>query len=428
MNARGQLGDGTTISRSTMPERDLIVGVKAVSLGAFHTCVLMQDGGVRCWGDNSKGQLGSGTYVNALAPATLDVLTNAMAISAGARTTCALLKGGGVRCWGDNDQGQLGIPGATMNKPPAVDVFGGAKAVVAGANHTCAVTEAGGLRCWGNGAYGELGYGNYNSTVAPPETDVLTGVKAVALGQLHTCALLQAGGVRCWGVVETLTNKPPSTDVITDGAAVAAGYFFNCALTNQGGVRCWGRENDSGQLGNGTNLPGTTPARTDVLTDAQAIAAGGNTVCALMRSGGLRCWGDGGQGQLGNAVVLPVDRAVPPESDVLTGARAVSAVADHSCALMDTGGVRCWGANREGEFGDGTKTSRIRPRSRRSASLPAGPTIRAPSLHRVACVVGATTSMVNSVTAASMIASHPPRARCSPMRSTWPWARCTAVP
>ncbi|HEY7375589.1 MAG TPA: hypothetical protein VIF57_25755 [Polyangia bacterium] len=141
-------------------------------------------------------------------------------------------------------------------------------------------------------------------------------------------------------------------------ADLAGGGGHTCALMATGGVRCWGRD-DSGQLGDGGGADRPSPPAVDVGSGIAAVATGATHTCVLSTAGGVRCWGHNGNGQLGDGST--VDRSTPPAADVLTGVKAVAAGGSHTCALMTTGGVRCWGANGSGQLGDGSTVDRSTP-------------------------------------------------------------------
>ena len=125
--------------------------------------------------------------------------------------------------------------------------------------------------------------------------------------------------------------------------AISAGYNHACALMTTGGVRCWG-DNGAGQLGTGNgggvNNFANPPPDHDVLTGVQAISAGVNFTCALMTTGGVRCWGWNVAGQLGDGTTT--NRDAPPTEDVLTGAKSISAGSLKACAVLENGDLRCW--------------------------------------------------------------------------------------
>lgn len=197
---------------------------------------------------------------------------------------------------------------------------------------------------------------------------VLTGVTAsVAGGGLHTCAITSTGGARCWGRNNvgqlgdgTLTDSTAPVDVsgLTSGVrAISAGSDFTCALTSSGGVKCWGR-NNLGQLGDTTNTDQNSPVDVSALTSGVvAISAGRTHACALTNTGALKCWGGNNNGQLGDGTTT--DQAAPVAvSGMGSGVAAVTAGGNHTCALTTAGGARCWGLNAQGALGDGTTTSR----------------------------------------------------------------------
>ena len=311
-------------------------------------------------------------------------LTRFGTIAAGGFHTCALTDVGGIKCWGGNSYGQLGDGSAIQRNTP-VDVVGltsGVKAIAGGGHHTCALTEAGGIRCWGSNDSGQLGDGMTLDRSTPVDVVGLArGVRAIATGGHHTCAITEAGGVKCWGDNdsgqlgdETRTDRHTPVDVVglTSGAQmIAAGGNHTCVLTNAGGVKCWG-DNSQGQLGNGLQSNSTVPVNVaGLMKGVTMIASGVGSVrelelfvgahtCALTTTRGVKCWGDNDDGQLGEG--RTVDRDTPVDVVGLTGGvKAIAAGAHHSCALTTEGNVKCWGDNSQGQLGNGTTTDALIP-------------------------------------------------------------------
>jgi alpha-tubulin suppressor-like RCC1 family protein len=367
--AYGRLGNGTGYDHSTpVNVVGLSSGVTAITAGILHTCAIVAGGGVKCWGSNWYGEVGDGTGTVRFTPVDVFGLSQGViAITAGGYHSCALLQTGGVKCWGYNENGQLGDGTISYLRSTPVDVVGldsGAAAVAAGVNHSCALTDQGGVKCWGYNGVGELGDGTTESHTTPVDVVGLgSDVMAIAADFEHSCVLASNGGVKCWGYNlhgqlgdGTLDNRLMPVDVIglvSGGAGITAGIYHTCALISGGGAKCWG-ENGTGQLGDGVQYQRSMPVDVVGLAGNTAgISAGGSHTCALTASGGVKCWGDNEFGKLGD--FSENDRSTPVDVYGLTsGASSVVASTVHTCALTVGGGARCWGNNAYGQLGDGT--------------------------------------------------------------------------
>jgi alpha-tubulin suppressor-like RCC1 family protein len=166
-----------------IPAVDLGTGntATAIAVAPDHTCALLQDGSVKCWGGNMMGQLGLGDTVNRgdqpnqmgdnLPAVDLGTGKTAIAIRAHLYKNCALLSDKNIKCWGMNDEGELGVgdiyhrgdePNEMGDNLPAIDLGAAMPvlSIVSGGNHTCAVLSHGGMKCWGSSGSGQLGQGD----------------------------------------------------------------------------------------------------------------------------------------------------------------------------------------------------------------------------------------------------------------------------
>lgn len=386
--------DGPDVQRLT---------VTSAALGNSHTCVLLSNGSVKCWGGNSQGQLG---YANTNQigddPNEIPVNYNAVdiggqvtALTAGAEHTCALLDDGHVRCWGRGNYGQLGYQSDQSigdDEAPSeagdVDIGGIVVQIDAGAEHTCALLDDGAVRCWGEGSDGRLGYGNEDNigiTQTPRMAgNVALGGKAIQIiaGTYHTCAVLENRQARCWGrgtygalgygntADVGAQNQPQDVGTVSAGGAIArlsAGENVTCAiLLGTADARCWG-DNFHGQLGYGHqesigngNVPDSAPPLS-LGGEALQIVSGEWHTCAIIDDNSLRCWGYSQDGQLGYGHVATLgDDAgeVPSSFDAVHLDGQVNFVAAgkrHNCAVLVSGAMRCWGDNQYGQLGYGDK-------------------------------------------------------------------------
>jgi len=376
-NGGGQLGDNTIISRTTpVAVSGLDSGVIALAAGDYHTCALTSAGAVQCWGYNAYGQLGDNTTTDRLIPVAVSGLTSGVtALAAGDHHTCALLTSGRVQCWGDNEFGQVG-DGTNINraKPTAVlNLNASVRVIIAGGSHTCVITDNAGAKCWGVNNAGQLGDNTTTDRNTPVDVIGLTsGVTTLANGRWHTCAALTDGNVKCWGWNGygqlgdgVLPNRSSPVTVASLSANVeqlATGGYHTCAVLDSGAtVQCWGK-NEYGQLGNGKQRGSTTPVDVIGLAGSvSALATGGNHTCALLTSGGVQCWGKNENRQLGDGSLDGVQLTPRNVSGLSSGVKAIVAGDEYTCALLISGGVQCWGDNADGQLGDGTTTDHALP-------------------------------------------------------------------
>jgi cysteine-rich repeat protein len=370
--------------------------VVQLAVGDAHACALLRTGEVRCWGNGSLGRLGYGNTDDIgdnEFPSTageVNIGGRVTQLAAGTSHTCALLENGAVRCWGLNFSGQLGY-GHTFNigddEPPASagDVLLGGPAVeiAAGGIHSCARLATGSVVCWGSNDFGQLGYGN-TVQIGDNETPLVAGavdvgpgvVAQLALGVNHSCVLLETGAVRCWGKNDsgqlgygnTIQIGDDETPSIAGDALLGflpdeidAGLDNTCARVNGAGLHCWGSA-FGGKLGYGNledlgddELP-TSAGDINLGGPISAFSIGSSHSCALLVGGQTRCWGLGNDGVLGYGNEISIGDNETPASagNVNVGALVVGlSVNGYSCALLDNGGLRCWGKNNKGQLGYG---------------------------------------------------------------------------
>jgi alpha-tubulin suppressor-like RCC1 family protein len=382
INERGQLGDDTNETRSTPTLVVGLTGVVKLAAGFEFACAVRQDGTLWCWGANEDGQLGNGTKNDASKPVVVntsrifDRTTNLATLDAGESHVCSVTEGSVLVCWGRNQRGQLGL-GGTSEEPQTTPVLvtnltGTIHSITAGGAFTCAISGSNrNLKCWGSNIDGQLGI---DSTVtkqtAPGQTAIGSGVIAVAAGSEHACAIVASGGVKCWGENDrgqlgdgsTTRRRKPGDFVVglTSGVSALAAHDHHVCAVVSGEMRCWGWFN-RGQLGDGQFGYRTTAANVVGLAGlAQQVKVGERHVCALLQTGGMQCWGRNHWGQIGNNTTTTQAIPVTP-SGLSTGVIAITAGYLQSCAARSTGGGQCWGDNRSGELGDGTTISRTAP-------------------------------------------------------------------
>lgn len=422
---------------ATVPPKDL--AGPTIATGATHACALLDDHSVKCWGGNDSGQLGRGDTLalgfaagqmgDALPPVNVGAGQKAIGVAAGGGHSCAVLADHSVKCWGANDSGQLGIgdtkdhgDGANEmgDKLPVVNLGTGRTAlgIAAGVSHTCALLDDHSVKCWGANGSGQLGIESLpnRGSAAADMGDALPAVKLgtgrtalrISAGGAHTCALLDDHSVKCWGSNDygqlgsgdTVTrgrfdgemgDARPPVDLGTGRTAlrVVAGLRHTCAVLDDHSVKCWGG-NDWGQLGledskTRGDKPGSMGAALSTVNlgsgrTALEITAGlGHHTCAVLDDHSVKCWGRQQSGQLGTGEAKARGFLAGSMGDALptvqlgAGRSAKNVVAgdEHSCALLDDNAVKCWGANSFGQLGCGDGTFRGDAPSEMGDNLPA---------------------------------------------------------
>jgi len=372
--------------------------------GHSNACIVLDNEQVRCWGNSSgTGVPGSGNIGDDETPdsvRTVDVGPGrtVQAVENGENFTCVLLDNGDVRCWGYQTFGpMLGSPesaGARIgdNEEPTtiapISLGGKATAIAAGNFSSCAILEDGSVRCWGDNRFGQLGYGNTND-VGDDETPAQAGAvalgagrtaTAITVGRYHACAILDNGDMRCWGKADSMPglvenigdDELPSAAPVVDfggkrALAVSAGDGSTCALIEGGEVWCWG-VGDTARYSTGESRFLDSPEAMDLGGRvAASITVGFDHGCIVFDDATMACWGESGaggvnDGRLGypnlqslgnNDLELGNGTLATPESPLLGGdvnvgaGRTVltaSAGNTTTCALLDNLTVRCWGS------------------------------------------------------------------------------------
>jgi alpha-tubulin suppressor-like RCC1 family protein len=380
-NDAGQLGIGstTTIGTTSAQMSSLMpvllgsgMGAKQVSAGALHTCALLNTGYITCWGDNSQGQLGLGisdanvgTTAASMSPLKIVNLgTTALQVAAGGYHTCALLVNYAVKCWGQNNLGQLGLgindanvgtTAASMTALQSQSVYLGsggvtAKQIAAGGYHTCALLSNDAVKCWGYKDWGQLGSENSDPS------GIVTAVGLTLQQMIDQPNVILGAGVTA--------------------VQVSCGWQSTCVLLTSLNLKCFG-DNTYGQAGVGSisnaigKFSGEMTELTNVIlgsgnTGKQAASGGFHNCVMLVGSSGsnAKCWGYNNKGQLGiGSTVTPIGRAVGDMTsliNVLLGTNVVSKMVSgmyHTCVLLSTNNVKCWGHNGYGQLGAGVATS-----------------------------------------------------------------------
>lgn len=397
--------------------------VQDVALGNGHVCAILTDNSLKCWGNNSSGQLGYGD-TRSRGNASADMGDNLLrvnlgngrkvkAVALGNGHTCALLDNGKLKCWGSNAQNQLGYgdtadrggtaatSGASLN---TVDLGAGRTAlqVSTGLYHTCVLLDNKSVKCWGYNGLGQLGLGRIDSTYGRTVNEIGDKLPAVNLGAGKVPVKITAGGyttcvqfedktTKCFGIntdgrlgIGEATNSrgTAATEMgdrlpsIMVGQSrqidqIFPGYFGTCAKLSDGMFTCWG-SNLNGEMCSGNTLPrgALSDDMGDNLRPIQAanalqindLSCSTGHCCALFSNNGAKCWGNGNNGRLGtiNSSNQCDDPARSNDGlpfvnlGYLLKPTRIFSGSTGSCVLFSNGRLKCWGSNNSGQTGIGS--------------------------------------------------------------------------
>jgi len=387
-NERGQLGDGTTTSRSRPVGVPGVSDVAEVGMGRSHTCVRTRQGGVWCWGSNADGELGDGTATARAAPAKVTGIPSVHRIFVR-----------GCRVWASTERGEAwgwgcmeAEPGLVPRRLPHLDGMrsihtweqepeGGACALFDGRppqcwswgtgddlhqtaveglerstelalakGHGCARLQDGSLRCWGLNGAGEVGDGTRERRALPVAVAGLGEVEQVLVGPSYGCARTKRGEALCWGRGEKGQTGaghedklvPVVVPTLAGVAQLATDQGNTCARTAEGRVACWGP---------GFSRPDAGWVWVVGLQGATSIASGRGVFCSTLATGGAACFGDDEYGQLG--VGRPLQRSVPAAVEGVRGATKLWAASRNAAALDEHHQLLGWGQSTWGAFETG---------------------------------------------------------------------------
>jgi len=320
--------------------------IEALALSRGHSCALLVNKTVRCWGQTLCGTMGNGVTGHDRgqhAPGEVNDLRNVEQICAGWDFSCARRSNGTVACWGANSYNQVKRMSSSC-AALATDVprISHAVDLTCGGQHACARRADGSVWCWGKGM---PQYGTPGRVRLPGKaTSVVAGVSS-------TCARLASGAVYCWD-----DSDPPTPAEVSGFPAgvvdIAVGERFGCAALEGGQVACWG-EGYNGELGGGGPAESATAQLVPGLEGVEQIDANSSRVCARTDNGALLCWGTVPRSM--QADLLPPRLFTPTQVTALAPVTDFALGQEHTCAQPGPRLLCCWGRNTYGQVGNNTK-------------------------------------------------------------------------
>lgn len=291
---------------ATLPPMADIGNVVDVAVGMNHVCAANDAGLVYCWGENVLGQLGARRVEERVdSPVRVEGLEGAVAITAGMMHSCALLKDGRVSCWGWNMLGQTGSDveytrdARELVVAQIVAGISGATGIAAGRGQTCATLNTG-VFCWGEAMLkSQRNSGGYHDNRAYP-VEELAELKQFAFKDESACALFKDGHAGCWGsgVFSLVPGRPlhaesPLTLILPPVKSLSVGKYHGCAILQDGRVSCfgWNNHGESGRPADGDYEPHDAGIVPGLPAEVTGLSLGSGTSCAIVRNTELWCWG-----------------------------------------------------------------------------------------------------------------------------------------
>ncbi|MDP1829924.1 MAG: hypothetical protein Q8L48_42070 [Archangium sp.] len=327
--------------------------------GGFFGCAV-DEGAVRCWGNNERGQLGRGSTSRQEASGVVTLPEKVAQLALGEASACARTVTGGVWCWGDNGTAQLGAPSPAFSAVPLeVKVPVPVAKLALHSDFALALGSDGRLFGWGNDAEGTLGRDNVDPGSVSPTPVVRAAFTQrftdITAGQGNACGLTPAGELWCWGRVLTAADEGVRTPVkFLDGvSAVVSGAFVACAIRS-GELWCWG----SSPTNDGLTMAWPVPTRLELGGGSvRQVDSQWFHVCAVTTLDTAWCWGRGIEGQLGLGGTDPF----PTPQLVTAEVESVATGFFFTCLRRKNGAVACTGANEFGQLGLGDSDRRYVP-------------------------------------------------------------------
>ena len=324
-----------------------------ISAGVSHTCMVLEDGRVACWGENPLIEYGfiQGAINQPSPPVILPEVRDIVRISVGLDRLCAVTGEKKVLC-------------LSRTRSGLVEGLQDIEDVSVGWNHACARSREGEVYCWGENESGQIGNGTEVAQHAPVKVEGLENVRQIAVGRNHACALLESGEVSCWGGneygqlgdgTETRRSTPTTVIGLSGIVQISADNSNTCALNRSGEVYCWGIDTFTRGQCDCNAKTYSRPTWLSELADVTQVEVGSDHSCALKKSGKVMCWGTNVHHEMGPGV--PGQRSLTPiEVADVRDAAALTVGLSHACILRNDATAFCWGANDVAMLGDGTET------------------------------------------------------------------------